>query len=63
MTKKPGHTLYDTGMLLEKVGNKRIATIKDFKEVLHLVGKPDLPVEAPPVPLTTYEEQLPEEFQ
>ena len=63
MTKKPGHTLYDTTMLLEKAGQKRIVTIKDFKEILHLVGKPDSPVEPPPIPITAYEEHLPKEFQ
>lgn len=61
--KRQGHTLYDTAKLLEKAGNNQIATIKDFKEILSLAGKPDLPVEAPPVPITTYEEQLPEEFR
>ena len=63
VTKKLGHTLFDTDYLLDKVGNNPITTIKDFKEVLHLAGKPDSPVDAPPVPLTTYEDSVPEEFQ
>ena len=63
VTKKNGHTLFDTDSLLEKVGNCPITTIKDFKEILRLAGKPDLPVEAPPIPLSSYEECVPEEFQ
>ena len=61
--KRPGHTLYDTNKLLESAGHRQIATIKDFKEVIHLAGKPDSPVEAPPTSVVNYEEQLPEEFQ
>ena len=57
MTKKQGHTLYDTAMLLEKAGHEQVATIKDFREVLLHVGKLDMPVEPPPVPLTIYEDQ------
>ena len=63
VAKRPGHTLYDTAKLLERAGHRPISTIKDFKEILHLGGKPDLPVEAPPVPLTAYEEHLAEEFE
>ena len=63
VVKRPGHTLYDTNKLLESVGHRQIATIKDFKEVLHLAEKPGSPIKAPPVSITNYEEQLPEEFQ
>ena len=63
ITKKNGHTLFDTDRLLEKVRNNPITTIKDFKEVLRLAGKPDLPVDAPPIPLNSYEDSVPEDFQ
>nr|CZT32451.1 Crypto2_SubDo [Suberites domuncula] len=66
VSKFEGHTLYDTKMLL--VSHPSLLTFKDFKQILHSIGAPARPTEAPQIPedtMATYGDDLslPQEYR